>query len=385
MKHELDKKKKFAKAEPRERKSSTVNSAVKTLISEKKTKTIAPKPKVALKPKKSTTVLTASSVKKSEPKTKIISAKNAVQTSKPRTSQSEKSVSPVEVKPKKALKTTVVKTEKAQKLKQLKSDKDIKTTVVKSPVSAKKTLPKAKKIEMAASDKTDAKAKIPKANVTTKNLKIVNAKAEPPKAKDKKKSVEKIAPKTSKSAPIASVKKVEPIKAISKKQELAKETKPQAKSAKAFVSPSKPNAPKTKTASKEEIELIENKIETEVAPSLTKPKKKKAKPISSAVFRGRKDKYDFKVFELNERFEQIPAVYVISRRITDKRKKGHHALICIGQTDSIVDEIKKHRKGRCLRKNEANVISILPETDELKRQKIETDLKSAHSIQCNLK
>lgn len=130
-----------------------------------------------------------------------------------------------------------------------------------------------------------------------------------------------------------------------------------------------------------EVKTVEPTIET--LPAAPKPRNKKARPISSAVFRGKKERYDFKVFALNEKFEPIPAVYIISKRKTDRHKKGHHALICIGETNSIADELKRHRKGKCVKKHEANVISILPEADANVRLKIETDLKAAHSVACN--
>lgn len=134
----------------------------------------------------------------------------------------------------------------------------------------------------------------------------------------------------------------------------------------------------------EKIKLIKNPVEAVAAPA-QKPRNKKARPISSAVFRGKKERYDFKVFALNETFEPIPAVYIISKRKTDRNKKGHHALVCIGQTDSIFDELKRHRKGSCVKKHAANVVSILPETDEKTRLKIENDLKAAHAVACSLK
>jgi hypothetical protein len=59
-------------------------------------------------------------------------------------------------------------------------------------------------------------------------------------------------------------------------------------------------------------------------------------------------------------------------------------LICIGETASISDELKRHRKGKCVKKHEANAVSILPEADEKMRLKIETDLRAAHAVACNL-
>ena len=112
-------------------------------------------------------------------------------------------------------------------------------------------------------------------------------------------------------------------------------------------------------------------------------KRRKLKPISSAVFRGQKARYDFKVFPLDGVFEDVSAIYVISRRKIDRQKKGHHALVCIGQTDSVLGEIKRH-KIKCIKKHNANVISILPEADVKKRIKIEEDLRSAHAIACSI-
>lgn len=127
-----------------------------------------------------------------------------------------------------------------------------------------------------------------------------------------------------------------------------------------------------------------NKNEIEIMPpvAVVKPRKKKAKAISSAVFRGRKARYDFQVFPLDSEFDAaISAIYVISKRKTDRNKRAHHALVCIGQTDSLSGEIKRHAK-KCIKKHAANVISILPETNEKRRLKIEEDLKAAHSIAC---
>ena len=59
-------------------------------------------------------------------------------------------------------------------------------------------------------------------------------------------------------------------------------------------------------------------------------------------------------------------------------------LVCIGQTESVLGEIKRHKKGKCVKKYQANVISILPEENEKKRLRIETDLKAAHTIVCTL-
>ncbi|CAN5505259.1 hypothetical protein BH10ACI1_BH10ACI1_26870 [soil metagenome] len=153
-----------------------------------------------------------------------------------------------------------------------------------------------------------------------------------------------------------------------------------ADSQKSKPQPPTKNPPVSLKKTKVFLKIVESVKAVQKKPARKKP----VKPIGVAVFRGIKQQYDFKVFQINEEFEAVKAVYIISKRKTDRQKRGHHKLVCIGQTDSIFEEIKKHRKSRCLRQNEANVISLLPEENESKRLKIETDLKAAHSISCNL-
>ena len=174
------------------------------------------------------------------------------------------------------------------------------------------------------------------------------------------------------------VEKPELSKAIKTKPQAIKSTSPRAKTA---LSENKIKPKNAKLPNKIQptplVKVIENKV-------ARKPKKKKAKPIGSAIFRGKKERYDFEVFPIDAELEDVSAIYVISKRKTDKLKKGHHALVCIGQTESVLGEIKRHKKGKCVKKYQANVISILPEENEKKRLRIETDLKAAHTVVCTL-
>jgi hypothetical protein len=128
---------------------------------------------------------------------------------------------------------------------------------------------------------------------------------------------------------------------------------------------------------------LPQKAVPEVVAAKKKIVNKKAKPISSAVLRGKSGKYDFEVFPLDANFEAISAIYVISKRTTDKRKRGHHKLVCIGQTESIADGIKEHKKDKCIKQFEANVVCLLKEESEKNRLKIAADLREAHQISCN--
>ena len=130
---------------------------------------------------------------------------------------------------------------------------------------------------------------------------------------------------------------------------------------------------------------VEKKIEIVIPPITAKPVRKKIKPIGSAVVRGKTRRYDFEVFPLDAELKDGSAIYVISKRITDKRGRGHHKFVCIGQTESFLGEIKRHKKDKCIKQHKANVICLLREENETNRLKIETDLREAHTIACNQK
>lgn len=148
----------------------------------------------------------------------------------------------------------------------------------------------------------------------------------------------------------------------------------------------KKSTPKTKQVKSETTnknpKLAKKKVEI-IVPPIKKPVKKKIKPIGSAVVRGKNGSYDFEVFPLDAELKDGSAIYVISKRITDKRGRGHHKFVCIGQTESLLGDIKKHAKDKCIKQHKANVICLLREENEKHRLKIETDLRQAHSIACN--
>jgi hypothetical protein len=250
-----------------------------------------------------------------------------------------------------------------------------------------------------------AKAVKPKAQkVKTAKVPVVSVKKSKPQAKIVKPKVEKKAVVVAKNVRAktktdAAVQKTKPqlkgektkVAAIVKNGKPAK--KPETVSVRKTAPKLKPQIsakavklPKQKTKAEKIVKKpFETKIEVEPVALMPKrkPVNKKAKPIGSAVFRGKKEKYDFQIFPLDEKFEQIKAVYIISKRKTDRKKRGHHKLVCIDQTESIVDGIKKHKKDKCIKHNEANVICLLKEENETNRLRIAADLREAHMIACN--
>ncbi len=309
---------------------------------------------------------------------------------------------------KKALVATAPLTEQPKKTVSAKIAKPVRGKTIVSPPKSRPTTEKTKSVNSVEKRRLKNQAiKPPVSAQKTKSTK--NKKSQATSINSVKSRVKKVKPIVSAEAKIksaklqstASVKKIKvegtKLKAVNNKFQKPKlsetkgtklqETKSTSSKVKAAVK-NKLKPKNIKLTGKNQItpavKAIKNKIESKKLQLSLKPKKKKTKPISSVVFRGKKDRYGFEVFPLDAEFEDVSAIYVISKRKIDKRKKGHHALVCIGQTESLSGEIKRHKKGKCVKKYQANVISILPEENEKKRLLIETDLKAAHAVVCNL-
>lgn len=406
MKHTVSRKKPLVKSPPPAGKAVLKNSLKPVAAVEKKSKVISSK-KLETKPEKKTAAqkpvqLVKPTVKKTVAKT-IAPPKLKVKIEKVRTVKAaRKNSQPISFQQNTKTKATKSEAIISAKSEKSKNQKPTSTAGNKTGIADKKIPTAAKSSVKAAPKKNQPTNAAKKTAIETAKPKSValTTKAKPTDSKLKaiaapQKSNAKVTDEIGKLELFKTIKKV---KAVENKThpgklptiQTLKKAKPQpivsakannvsAKTKKQVVAP----VVSIRKPEIVQIKVVENKIEEIKIPILVKPRNKKAKPIGSAVFRGKKDRYDFKVFALNETFEAIPAVYIISKRITDKRKKSHHALICIGVTDSIFDELKKHRKGKCIKKHAANVISILPEADEKMRLKIETDLKAAHAIACN--
>lgn len=314
----------------------------RTLKSKEATVAIEPKPKKPkisvsakkIKPVENESIVSAPKIKSRAKKIKLVDSaeKNRVQTQKP--------VPPVS----------------SQKTKSVKTKKPTTASVklIKPPIKkVKPTVAKAKTKSVKPQPIVSAKQR----RAASVKLKVVDNKGQKP----------KVAQTIKTKLPTTNI-------SLSRQKIASPENKIKAKTEKL---PRQPKTPKIAKA-------IENKIEPLKSVIVRKPRKKKVKPISSAIFRGKKDRYGFEVFSIDAEIEDVSAIYVISKRKTDKLKKGHHALVCIGQTESVLGEIKRHKKGKCVKKYQANVISILPEENEKKRLRIETDLKAAHTVVCTL-
>ena len=104
--------------------------------------------------------------------------------------------------------------------------------------------------------------------------------------------------------------------------------------------------------------------------------------LADAIFKGSRREHIFKVYPLGAPITDHPAVFIISRRIIDNRGKGHHVAMCIGETDSTVAELKKHRRAKCVKDNSSNAICILREKDVTVRATIMDDIVANRTFAC---
>ena len=81
-------------------------------------------------------------------------------------------------------------------------------------------------------------------------------------------------------------------------------------------------------------------------------------------------------------FPEAAAVFIITRRMVDRNRFAHHASVCIGETESVRSELKKHKRAKCVKYGSANTVCILRESEHDVRGAIIEDLTEAHSYGC---
>ena len=110
--------------------------------------------------------------------------------------------------------------------------------------------------------------------------------------------------------------------------------------------------------------------------------RKRIRKLSTAVFRGSRSEYSFAVYPITTAITDNPVIYIFSKRKLDKHGRAHHTVSCVGETQSIVSEIKRHKRARCIKGNEANVVCILREGDRTARTGIRDDIAAARAFSC---
>src|SRR5688500_10759120 len=115
---------------------------------------------------------------------------------------------------------------------------------------------------------------------------------------------------------------------------------------------------------------------------MKRPRKVRSAKISEAVFLGKKGSYTFDVYPLTAELPEAPAVFIFSRRKITKGGHVSHAVSCIGETDSVLVELKKHKRARCVKQNESNVVCVLREDNGKSRSSVLADIAEARTFGC---
>jgi len=110
--------------------------------------------------------------------------------------------------------------------------------------------------------------------------------------------------------------------------------------------------------------------------------RKRIRKLSTAVFRGSRSEYSFDVFPITTAVTDNPVIFIFSKRRIDKHGRAHHTVSCVGETQSIVSEIKRHKRARCIKGNEANVVCVLKEGDWKSRTGVLDDIVAARAFSC---
>jgi len=108
--------------------------------------------------------------------------------------------------------------------------------------------------------------------------------------------------------------------------------------------------------------------------------------LGAIIFTGASGtKYNFDVYSIDTKFDDVGAVYFFTKRIKKdgQDKYTHTKHIYVGQTGDLSERFEDHHKMPCIKKNGANCICIHVESNASKRTEIESDLIAAYKPVCN--
>ena len=93
--------------------------------------------------------------------------------------------------------------------------------------------------------------------------------------------------------------------------------------------------------------------------------------------------YSFDVYPYDSNWNEVGAVYAVSRRTPNPDGTGNHAFIYIGQTDNLKERHSNHHKADCFKGHSRNCLCIKMESSEKNRLAIEADLLAGRHWPCN--
>lgn len=106
--------------------------------------------------------------------------------------------------------------------------------------------------------------------------------------------------------------------------------------------------------------------------------------FSEVEFKGKSGKiYRFEIYPLDDTFDTVEAVYIVTIMFPNQRGRLGHGTIYIGNTDNMQEWHKSHNKSACFQKENASHVGIYLEPDANEREAIQNDLMQSHNFLCN--
>ena len=97
------------------------------------------------------------------------------------------------------------------------------------------------------------------------------------------------------------------------------------------------------------------------------------------------EKYYFKAWPLQTRFNPLGAVYFVTKRVFNDKtyRRASHESIFIGQTSDLTAPLATPVQLTCFEKHGANCICVYVDANEERRLAVAQDLLAAHNTTCN--
>ena len=106
--------------------------------------------------------------------------------------------------------------------------------------------------------------------------------------------------------------------------------------------------------------------------------------IDAVTFAGRSGKqYEFRVYVWDTKFKALPGVYVVASRTIEPDQPPLYESVFVGAASDLSKTFKNHPRSDCFQMYYANVIGVLKEADEKKRELISADLIEGLAPPCN--
>lgn len=105
--------------------------------------------------------------------------------------------------------------------------------------------------------------------------------------------------------------------------------------------------------------------------------------IGTITYKGKsKTDYRFNLYPMGTGFNNIGAIYIVTKREVNEGK-GTHTLLYVGQTEDMSNRFDDHHKQDCFDSRGGNCIGVYQLSTQKERDAVEQDLIAAYNPPCN--